>query len=148
MKNSKLLLSVRPVYAQKIFDGTKTVELRRVPPRVERGDLVLVYVSSPIKALVGTFEVEKVVNDHPRRLWDIVQDRVGITRKEFYTYYAGASEAYGIFFSDVQSLSKPLGLETLRENWPDFHPPQGYCYLTGKKEYRHLSSKLVRRIDR
>jgi predicted transcriptional regulator len=43
-----LLLSIRPEYANKIFDRTKTVELRRVRPRLlNEGDRVVVYVSSP-----------------------------------------------------------------------------------------------------
>lgn len=146
MRKSALLLSIRPRHAEKILDGTKTVELRRVLPRIRKGDLVLIYASSPVKALIGTFKVDKVVTDRPRQLWDIVQDKAGITRKEFNAYYAGASEGYGIFFSDVLSLHKPLNLETLRQEWPSFHPPQGYCYLTEEKEYGELSSKLARRL--
>src|SRR5438552_3893096 len=40
---SALLLSIRPKHAEKIFDGIKTVELRRIRPRLQRGDLVLVF---------------------------------------------------------------------------------------------------------
>ena len=56
-----VLLSIKPKYADKIFNGTKTVELRRICPKVTEGDLILVYVSSPVKALVGEFEVKKIV---------------------------------------------------------------------------------------
>jgi predicted transcriptional regulator len=146
MQKNALLLSIRPLHAEKILDGTKTVELRRVLPRVGKGDVVLIYASSPVKALVGAFTVDKVVTDRPRELWEIVQGKAGITRKEFNAYYAGASEGHGIFFSDVLSLHKPLSLETIRLEWPGFQPPQGYYYLTKEKKYSRLSSKLAKRL--
>ena len=58
-----LLLSIHPEHAKNIFDGIKTVELRRTRPRLSKCDQVLVYVSSPTKALVGAFEVKKVIED-------------------------------------------------------------------------------------
>jgi len=146
MRKNTLLLSIHPRHAEKILDGTKTVELRRVLPRIGKGDLVFVYASSPVKALIGAFKVDRVVTDRPRQLWEIVQEKAGITRKEFDTYYAGASEGYGIFFSGFLSLNRLLKLETLRQEWPGFHPPQGYCYLTGKKEYSELTSELAKRL--
>ena len=46
MANNAILMSIRPQYANMIFDGTKTAELRRVKPKtLESGDLILVYVS-------------------------------------------------------------------------------------------------------
>ncbi len=148
MRKGTLLLSIRPQHAEKILDGTKTVELRRVFPRVQKGDTVLIYVPSPVKALVGAFRVDKVVADPPRQLWSAVQDKAGITRKEFYSYYAGISEGYGIFFSSVVSLQKPVDLEEIKGKWPSFHPPQGYCYLTEEKEYSNLPSELIKRAKR
>ena len=61
MIGNALLLSIHPEYAEKIFDGTKRVELRRVRPRLQNGDLVIVYVSSPVKAVCGAFRVDNVV---------------------------------------------------------------------------------------
>ena len=60
MKNA-VLMSIRPQYATKIFDGIKTVELRRVKPKfLAEGDLIFVYVSSPVKSLVGAFTVSSI----------------------------------------------------------------------------------------
>ncbi len=58
MENTVLLLSMQPEYAKKIFNGEKTVELRRVRPKLIAGDLVLVCASCPQKALLGLFVVE------------------------------------------------------------------------------------------
>ena len=129
MSNYVLLLSIRPQYAEKIFDGTKTVELRRVRPRVKEGDTVLVYASSPVKALVGAFVVSRVVEKAPQELWRIVRSRAGIEQEEFEAYYDGARTGFGIFFKEVCEYSAPIELQSIRQRWPDFWPPQGYRYL-------------------
>ncbi len=125
-----LVLSIRPEYAKKIFDGKKEVELRRTRPRyLQEGDLVLVYVPSPEKALVGVFEVEKIVEEHPNKLWDIVKRKAGLSHKEFKSYYKEASVGFGIFLKNTSYFCQPIKLDRLREEWSDFRPPQCYRYV-------------------
>ena len=52
-----VLMSIRPIYAEAIFDGIKTVELRRRRPSFVDGTRVLVYSSSPHQKLLGTFRL-------------------------------------------------------------------------------------------
>jgi predicted transcriptional regulator len=131
-----MLLSIKPQYAAKIFSGQKTVELRRIRTRLNTGDLVLVYVSSPEKALFGTFEVESIshleLEELPKDLnkfWKEVKDKAGITPQEFETYYQGASLVVGIYLKNVKPLAVPIHLEKLRGKIPQFKPPQSYRYL-------------------
>jgi predicted transcriptional regulator len=126
MSGTAILLSIRPQYADRIFEGTKTVELRRVRPRyVRKGTLALIYVSSPIKALVGAFKVGRVIEEPLQDLWQIVHDKAGITREEFEVYYDGVSRGVGIFISEVWHLPEPIELQDL-----GLHPPQGFRYAT------------------
>lgn len=82
-----LLLSIRPEYAAKIFNHTKTVELRRVRPRLlNEGDRVVVYVSSPEKAVVGSFKVDNIVEKPVTELWEEVEKLAGISHEDFYDY--------------------------------------------------------------
>src|SRR5258708_10947703 len=67
--NHAFLISIRPRFAEMIFSGSKTVELRRVCPKVSIGDLALVYVSSPAMELRGSFEVGKILTGSPTALW-------------------------------------------------------------------------------
>lgn len=126
--SNTVLLSVRPEYADKIFSGTKTVELRRIFPKATI-DTVLMYVTSPVKALVGITTVEKVIVQHPFALWKRVRNEAGITYEEFETYYEGASLGYAIFLDEVKRFSQPISLNELREQWAGFQPPQSYFYL-------------------
>jgi len=130
MTRAILLLSIRPQYANKIFDGSKTVELRRIKPKLEAEDWVLVYVSTPVQALMGMFQVDKVEESSPNRLWTRVRDRAGVTRKEFDLYYTGTDKAYGIYLKTTRQLSQPINLEYLKQVLSGFQPPQSYRYLT------------------
>jgi predicted transcriptional regulator len=130
MSSGILLISVRPEHAEKIFDGSKKVELRRVRPKVTSGDMVFIYVSAPVKALVGAFYVEKVVEASPQMLWGQVKDIAGINRARFDAYYNGAVNAYGIFVQETRQLPKPVDLELLRDIVSSFRPPQSYRYIT------------------
>jgi len=127
-----LMLSIRPKYAELIFNGRKKVELRRVRPNIERGHVVLVYVSSPVKALVGGFEVCRVIQGKPQYLWRQVRNLAGITRRQFDSYYCGLSRGYVIFARKAWRYRIPIKLPKLRQRWANFTPPQGYRYLTVK----------------
>ena len=130
MKNV-LLLSIKPQYAKKIFDGSKTVELRRIKPKhLKDGDLILVYESAPVKALVGAFEVEKVIEDSIGRLWKKVENKSAISRDEYDSYFEGASTGVGIFVRDVWKLPSPISLENLKQEPYLFTPPQSFRYAT------------------
>ena len=126
-----LLLSIRPEYANKIFDRTKTVELRRVRPRLlNEGDRVVVYVSSPQQAVVGSFKVDNIVEKPVTELWEEVEKIAGISHEEFYDYYQGVKLGVGIFLKDIHRFSQPVELHRLRNKLPNLKPPQSFRYLT------------------
>ena len=124
-----LLLSIRPQFVKQIFEGTKIVELRRVCPRVEAGDLVVVYASGSEKSLVGAFQVAGVVKSTPGSIWRHYGARTGLKKTEFDSYYFGIENAYAIEISHTWRLQKPVKLADLRRQPGGFHPPQGYRYL-------------------
>lgn len=140
-----LLLSIKPKYAQQIFETkTKKVELRRVRTRLKEGDIVLVYVSSPAKVFVGSFEVENVIESKASRkelknFWNQFQDSVGITKQEFNSYYKGASVIVGIQMKNIKSFENPVALERLQEKLSYLRPPQSYRYLE-EKEYEIIKA--------
>ena len=124
-----LLVSIRPRFVDQIFAGTKTVELRRVRPRVEAADLVIVYASGHEKALVGAFQVAAVIEAIPADIWTRFGPATGLSKTEFDTYFAGVTIGYAIKVSHAWRLLTPVRLETLRSRHGGFHPPQGYRYL-------------------
>jgi predicted transcriptional regulator len=125
-----LLLSIRPEHANKIFSGSKKAELRRVKPKLSKADTVLVYVSSPVKALVGGFEVDEVIEGSPDEIWCQVEKVAGVSKDEFQKYFVGTNKAFAIMINKAWSLGAPLSLLELKEKWLNFHPPQSYRYIT------------------
>jgi predicted transcriptional regulator len=129
MNNHALLISIRPRFAEMIFAGSKTVELRRVCPRISSGDLALVYVSSPTKELQGAFEVGKVISATPSVLWRKIGKKSGITRAEFFAYFQGKTEAHALVIKRAWKLPVSICLTNLRRRKGGFRPPQSFHYL-------------------
>jgi predicted transcriptional regulator len=134
MSPSIALLSIQHEYSDMIFEGLKQVELRRVRPRsLGSGDLIIVYATSPQKEIVGIVEVDRVVENTPEQLWEVVKDKAGISHQDFLAYFLDSSVGFGIFIRKVHRFKKPLSLTSLKERWKNFHPPQCYKYLSNNE---------------
>lgn len=131
MTPDSILLSVRPQYAEKILRGEKTVELRRVRPRVSPGDAIVMYVSSPEREVRALLLVEEVFEAHPEALWDVVGNAAGVSRREYEDYFEGSATGIGIALRVVADLKEPVTLDELRAMSPGFRPPQSYRYIDG-----------------
>jgi predicted transcriptional regulator len=127
-----VLLSVAPRFATRIFAGMKTVELRKVPPKLMKGDLVLLYVTSPEKSLQGVLRVTGIKSGKPEELWEENKERVGLSHTEFKDYFNGTAIGCAISFDNIEQLDVPLSLATLRTLFPGFQPPQVHRYVSAE----------------
>lgn len=140
MPRKAALMSIRPRFAQQILAGSKTVELRRRAPRLELGDVVLVYETSPTKAIVGWAAVKAVETTSPTALWARVKEEAGVTRGEFDAYFAGAATATAIYLSKASTLKAPIELDAIRKRWPWLRPPQSYRYVSLSSQDARIQS--------
>lgn len=127
--DSALLLSVHPPFAESIISGTKTAEVRKQRPSARPGTLIIIYATKPIGAIVGTARLSGISQGSPEEMWSKYQSRVGITRDEYYGYLKNTPTAYILLIERVQQLAPLLTLEKMRESI-EFHPPQGYRYVS------------------
>ena len=132
MRQTALFLSIRPTFASRILNGTKTIELRRVRPNVMPGGTVLIYSSSPEMALLGSAQIKTILSGTPKELWDRVKDKAGVSRQEYDDYFSMAEIAIGIWLRTVQRLVRPIPLQELRARWPWLRPPQSYRYVNAR----------------
>ena len=131
MADNAILMSIRPQYAEKIFNRTKTVELRRIKPKLlQKDDLILVYVSSPVKSLIGAFSVASVVEKSLPALWKTVKDCAGLSHGDFLAYFRGIEIGVAIFIKDVWLLPKPIHLTDMQKEANGFYPPQNFRYTS------------------
>lgn len=142
--NRQLLLSIRPRFARAIFDGTKSVELRRIKPRLSAGDRVVVYESSPTCAVVGNLTVEQVRSATPATLWREVGGISGLTRSEFLRYFEDVSTGYAILIGGKKRLRQAVPLSILRQAVPGFRPPQSFHYLRADRPRDRLLELSIR----
>lgn len=132
INTSKLLLiSIKPQYAQKIFDGTKSIELRKSAPIYAGKDsLMLIYVTTPVRELWGVCKIKNILKSTPENLWKKCGEKTGISKSEFDEYFGINPIAVGIELTDIKRISKPrLSLEILKESISGFIPPQTYAYI-------------------
>lgn len=125
-----LLLSIRPQFVEKILEGKKTVELRRLRPRILPGQPFLIYCTVPVKALTAVAWISGIMVAPPVLLWQRTRSVAGVTREEFDQYFAGAKDAFGLQIACTRALREPLPLSMLKQLIPGFHPPQSFRYLT------------------
>ena len=59
----KIILSIKPEFAAKIFEGTKKYEFRRAIFKNKNVKKVVVYASSPVQKIIGEFEIEDIIKN-------------------------------------------------------------------------------------
>lgn len=145
MNPAALLLSLRPPYADAVFEGSKRIELRRVRPRLAAGTLIIIYATLPKAAIVGSVRVTRVIEKSPSALWNQHGRLTAICRQEFFGYFDQAELGYGIELENPTLWPEPLPLDGLRSAIPGFRPPQSYHYLRpdrDRKLLRHIAHRV------
>ena len=122
----RVLLSIRPEFALKIFNGSKRYEYRRTIFRNQEVSGVIVYASDPIKRIIGEFEIEDILHDEPQVLWVKTKNHAGISEKRFFEYFANKSKGYAIKVKTTTMYDDPLPLNSFRVS----SPPQSFMYIS------------------
>ena len=115
-------MSIKPQFARKIFDGTKKYEFRRNIFKNKNIKKVVVYASSPVKRVIGEFEIDHILEMDLESLWFSTFSYAGISKEYFMNYYKGKNKGYAIKISKVREYSEPLCLE---DNF-NLNPPQSF----------------------
>jgi type I restriction enzyme S subunit len=132
-----VLLSVKPEYAEKIIKGKKKYEFRRSIFKRNDIEKIFIYSSSPIRKIIASFEIEKIVNDSPESIWKLCQKYGGISKKDFFVYFKNSESAYAIKICNVFIFQEPIDPYNIIE---DFKPPQSFYYLPLDFFQNHLAA--------
>lgn len=121
-----ILYSIKPIYVDKIFKGTKKYEYRRTifKKTVEK---VYVYSSYPICRVVGEFKIDNILNLDVDKLWDKTKEDSGIDYKTYKKYFENKKDGYAIKIMSVKLFENQKSLKSFNENIK--HPPQSFLYL-------------------
>ncbi len=121
----KVVLSIKPEFAFKIFDGSKRFEFRKAIFKNNQVKSILVYASSPVQKVIGEFEIGKIFNDDLETLWELTKEYSGISEDYFYEYFSNRSEGFAIQVKNKKIYKNP---KCLRKDF-NLHPPQSFAYV-------------------
>lgn len=122
----KVVLSIKPEFANKIFDGTKRFEFRKSIFKNENVKTILVYSSSPVQKVIGEFQIEKIIKHDLETLWELTKEFSGITKEYFYQYFANKQHGFAIKIKTKKKYQIPKCLK----NDYNLTPPQSFAYFT------------------
>lgn len=96
-----VLLSIKPEFAEKIFNGTKKYEFRKAIFKQPDIRKVIVYASSPVKKVIGEFLIDGILCDTVDVVWSETHQDAGITQQFYQSYYKNHNRAYAIKVGDT-----------------------------------------------
>jgi predicted transcriptional regulator len=132
-----LFLPIHPQWAIAILNGTKKWEIRTKRPSIEAGDVVVLYATSPLRAVVGSFVAGEVVSGTPRAVWNAVHEDIGSTRATYLERFGALAVVHAI------QATRPRRIDPYT---PRFRVGQGWRFLNGRANPMHRS--VIAQINR
>lgn len=121
---SKILLSIKPEYVKLILDGRKKYEFRKRLAQ-EAVESIVIYSSSPQRAVVGEVEVIQSIAMSPSTLWEFTKKEAGISRAKYRRYFKDCKKAYAYKLGIVTIYEYPKALK----DFGLLQAPQSFVYL-------------------
>jgi predicted transcriptional regulator len=122
----KVLLSIKPEFAEKILSGGKIYEFRKVLPRAAGVKTIVIYATKPVGKVVGEFEIEMILTGSPSSIWRTAGKFGGITKEFFCSYFSGRTIAHAIKVKGARRYRTPKDLSSVL---PNGIAPQSFCYI-------------------
>lgn len=121
----KVLLSIKPEFANKIFSGEKKFEFRKRAFRNMEVHTVVVYSTMPVGKIIGEFTIKKIHQDSPESIWTKTKRFSGIDEGFFKHYYDGRELAVAIEVEKPVLYKEPINP---KEAFKNFTAPQSFMY--------------------
>lgn len=121
---SKILMSIKPEYVDKIFSGEKKYEYRKRMCK-EKIDTIIVYSSSPIQKVVGELKIKQVLYDKKGIIWDKTNRYSGIPKTKYDEYYEKSDNAVAFEIEKATLYDTPKFLDDYKIKVA----PQSYVYI-------------------
>lgn len=121
----KVMISIKPEFADKIFSGIKKYEFRKVLFKNNDIDAVIVYASSPVQKVIGEFKIKGIISDAPYSVWNQTKMYSGINKEYFDNYFIHRHIAHAIHIGDTKIYRIPKNLSAFGIKFP----PQSFIYI-------------------
>ncbi len=122
----KVILSIKPEYAERILNGQKKFEFRKCIFKNEKVDTVIIYATMPVGKVVGEFKIGDILSLAPQELWTSTKKYAGISRQFFDEYFSDREKGFAIGVEAPLRYKVPLNLTDII---PGATPPQSFRYV-------------------
>jgi predicted transcriptional regulator len=116
------ILSIKPMYANQILAGIKTIELRKSSMGLNSGDLIVVYSSAPEQRIAFWFQIRAIETLSIASIWNRYHDVLGIEHAEYLAYFSDLEYAVALHAGEVQRVEFYFASE-IESLVPGFVPP-------------------------
>lgn len=137
MSNSNqnsVLLSIKPIYADLILSGQKTIEVRRTIWKNQNIDKVFLYSSAPVQKVVGEFTIKQIQLKHTilmnNNSFNILSEYAKINIDKLNDYLETSHLFYLIYINEYIKYPEPKPLS----HFGIKNPPQNFCYIPSKTQ--------------
>lgn len=121
---SKILISIKPEYVEKILSGIKKYEYRKV--KCQKGiKSMIIYETSPIKKVVAEVEILDILEGAPEGLWEFTKDSSGTSKEFFEKYFENRDIAYAFKLGKIDIFECPKDLK----DYGIDYAPQSFIYI-------------------
>jgi len=121
----KVLLSIKPKYAEMILSGEKKYEFRRTIFKETDVKKIVIYASSPVSKVIGEFEVDDILSFDITELWLLTMDSAGIDKGYYDSYFSGKEVGHAIKVKNVKKYPKHKDLREFNIK----RAPQSFAYI-------------------
>lgn len=121
-----ILLSIKPQFVKEIISGHKVFEFRKKICSPQKVEKVYIYSSSPMKKIIGFFELNTVIEGFPEEIWERCKNGAGISKKYFMEYYENKDTAYALKIENLTIFDEFISPYETSKN---FTAPQSYMYV-------------------
>lgn len=121
---STILLSIKPEYVKRIFEGTKKFEFRKHLAQKDVSKIV-VYSTFPEMKVVGEVQVNNTLSMPKTPLWELTKNDAGISRSKYRKYFEKSTVAHAYALGKTKVYETPRQLK----DYGILQAPQSFVYL-------------------
>lgn len=121
----RVLLSIKPKYAELILSGEKKYEFRRAIFRKHDVNKVVIYASNPISKVIGEFIIDDILTCNLTDLWLNTMKHAGIDKEYYDSYFSGKDRGHAIKVKSVKRYSRHKELNEFNVK----RAPQSFAYI-------------------
>lgn len=138
--SNSILISIKPVFVEKIFSGEKKFEFRKSIYKSQSVNTAFIYCSAPTSSIVGEFSIDDTIYLPISALWNQTKSYAGINQSDFLEYFNKKNYGYALVISGNIKYTQAIPLREIGLK----RPPQSFCYINSEQALIIRNTKSIK----